>query len=194
MRPPATELRSLGISHASREAPAPPAQPRPLGLTDSHPVGLGVRRPDMTLHWVATDLKIVFVSSGLPRRSGMATFSADLMAAVKAADPRVTCLVAAIDEPNEGRRYGGEVRWRIRQGDALLQVPGFDCAQQFVADRVAARARCQRLSLDRLDRRGKDGIAEHALDPAREVMTPCVMQNNLRVEVAELMVKLRPVS
>jgi hypothetical protein len=121
MRPPATELRSLGISHASREAPAPPAQPRPLGLTDSHPVGLGVRRPDMTLHWVATDLKIVFVSSGLPRRSGMATFSADLMAAVKAADPRVTCLVAAIDEPNEGRRYGGEVRWRIRQGDALLQ-------------------------------------------------------------------------
>jgi hypothetical protein len=90
----------------------------------------------MTLHWVATDLKIVFVSSGLPRRCGMATFSADLMAAVKAADPRVTCLVAAIDEPNEGRRYGGEVRWRIRQGDALLQVPGFDCAQQFVADQL----------------------------------------------------------
>ena len=40
------------------------------------------------------------------------------MAAVKAADPRITCHVAAIDEPNEVRRYGGEVRWRIRQGDA----------------------------------------------------------------------------
>jgi len=40
------------------------------------------------------------------------------MAAVKAADPRVTCRIAAIDEPNAIRLYGDEVRWRIRQGDA----------------------------------------------------------------------------
>jgi hypothetical protein len=40
------------------------------------------------------------------------------MAAVKAADPQVTCRVAAIDEPNAVRVYGGDVRWRIRQGDA----------------------------------------------------------------------------
>ena len=40
------------------------------------------------------------------------------MAAVKGAEPRVKCRVAAIDEPNEVRLYGGEVRWRIRQGDA----------------------------------------------------------------------------
>ena len=64
------------------------------------------------------DLRIVFVSSNLPRRCGIATFSADLMAAVKAADPRVRCRVAAIDEPNAARPYGGEVRWRIRQGEA----------------------------------------------------------------------------
>jgi glycosyltransferase involved in cell wall biosynthesis len=72
----------------------------------------------VTLHGLATDFKIVFVSSSLPRRCGIATFSADLMAAVKAADRRVACRVAAIDEPNEIRQYGGEVRWRIRQGDA----------------------------------------------------------------------------
>lgn len=60
---------------------------------------------------------IVFVSSQLPRRCGIATFSADLMAAVKAADPRVKLRVAAIDEPNEARPYAGNVRWRIRQGD-----------------------------------------------------------------------------
>jgi glycosyltransferase involved in cell wall biosynthesis len=64
------------------------------------------------------DLRIVFVTSNLPRRCGIATFSADLMAAVKAADPRVRCRVAAIDEPNAARPYGGEVRWRIRQGEA----------------------------------------------------------------------------
>lgn len=40
------------------------------------------------------------------------------MAAVKAADPSIACRVAAIDEPNEVRPYGGEVRWRIRQGHA----------------------------------------------------------------------------
>src|SRR5256714_4892533 len=67
---------------------------------------------------VRDDLKVVFVSSNLPRRCGIATFSADLMAAVKAADPQVKFRVAAIDEPNEVRPYGGEVRWRIRQGDA----------------------------------------------------------------------------
>jgi glycosyltransferase involved in cell wall biosynthesis len=39
------------------------------------------------------------------------------MAAVKAAEPRVTCSVAAIDEPNENRLYGDEVRWRIKQGN-----------------------------------------------------------------------------
>ena len=71
----------------------------------------------LTDHYVASGLRIVFVSSQLPRRCGIATFSADLMAAVKAADPRVKLRVAAIDEPNEVRPYGGNVRWRIRQGD-----------------------------------------------------------------------------
>ncbi|TMG39691.1 MAG: hypothetical protein E6H94_05025 [Chloroflexi bacterium] len=39
------------------------------------------------------------------------------MAAVKAADPAVRCIAAAIDEPNATHAYGPEVRWRIRQGD-----------------------------------------------------------------------------
>jgi len=79
---------------------------------------LGLRRHDVTVPGIPPDLKIAFVSSNLPRRCGIATFSADLMAAVKAADPGVTCSVAAIDEPSETRLYGDEVRWRIRQGDA----------------------------------------------------------------------------
>ncbi|HZQ49426.1 MAG TPA: glycosyltransferase family 4 protein [Candidatus Dormibacteraeota bacterium] len=63
-------------------------------------------------------LKIVFVSSNLPRRCGIATFSADLMHAVKAAGSGISCRVAAIDESVEVRPYGPEVRWRIRQGEA----------------------------------------------------------------------------
>ena len=118
MRPTATELRSIEILRSSREPAAPPERQGSSVLSDSHPLDLGVRRPDVTQHAPTTDLKIVFVSSNLPRRCGIATFSADLMAAIKAADPHVTCLIAAIDEPETVRPYGGEVRWRIRQGDA----------------------------------------------------------------------------
>jgi glycosyltransferase involved in cell wall biosynthesis len=60
-------------------------------------------------------MRITFVSSSVPRRCGIATFTADVMAAVKAADPTVRCSVVAIDEPNSARAYGPEVKLRIRQ-------------------------------------------------------------------------------
>jgi glycosyltransferase involved in cell wall biosynthesis len=62
-------------------------------------------------------MRIAFVSSSVPRRCGIATFTADVMAAVKAADPTVRCSVVAIDEPNSARAYGPEVKLRIRQRD-----------------------------------------------------------------------------
>src|SRR4030088_3093272 len=62
-------------------------------------------------------MKIAFVSSSMPRRCGIATFTADIMAAVKAADPTVRCSVVAIDEPNSARAYGPEGKARIRQRD-----------------------------------------------------------------------------
>lgn len=60
-------------------------------------------------------MRVAFVSSSVPRRCGIATFTADIMAAVKAADPTVRCSVVAIDEPNSARAYGTEVKARIRQ-------------------------------------------------------------------------------
>ncbi|HKW77592.1 MAG TPA: glycosyltransferase [Candidatus Limnocylindria bacterium] len=62
-------------------------------------------------------MRIAFVASAIPRRCGIATFTADLMAAVKAADPTVRSLQVAIDEPDAARAYGPDVRWRIRQED-----------------------------------------------------------------------------
>src|SRR5258708_18408764 len=61
-------------------------------------------------------MRIAFVASSLPRRCGIATFTSDLMAATRAAEPDLTTWVAAIDEPNVVRPYGPEARWRIRQG------------------------------------------------------------------------------
>jgi len=63
-------------------------------------------------------MRIAFVASSVPRRCGIATFTADLLAAVKAADPTVRVLAAAIDEPGAARAYGPDVRWRIRQEEA----------------------------------------------------------------------------
>jgi predicted GH43/DUF377 family glycosyl hydrolase/glycosyltransferase involved in cell wall biosynthesis len=62
-------------------------------------------------------LRIAFVSSAVPRRCGIATFTSDLVAAVRATDSTVTCHIAAIEEPSMLRPYRSEVRWRIRQGD-----------------------------------------------------------------------------
>ena len=63
-------------------------------------------------------MRIAFVSTSIPRRCGIATFTADVMAAVKAADPTVRCSVVAIDEPNSARAYGPDVKARIRQREA----------------------------------------------------------------------------
>jgi glycosyltransferase involved in cell wall biosynthesis len=61
-------------------------------------------------------MRIAFVSTYPPRRCGIATFTADLINAVREADPSTQCRVAAIDERNSVRAYGSEVRWRIKQG------------------------------------------------------------------------------
>ncbi len=62
-------------------------------------------------------MRVAFVASAVPRRCGIATFTSDLMNAVKTADPTARVVQAAIDEPNAARAYGPEVRWRIRQED-----------------------------------------------------------------------------
>ncbi|MGH2489925.1 MAG: glycosyltransferase family 4 protein [Candidatus Limnocylindria bacterium] len=75
-------------------------------------------------------MRIAFVASSVPRRCGIATFTADLAAAVKTADPTVRIFAAAIDEPGAARPYGPDVRWRIRQEesntyrDAALAISG----------------------------------------------------------------------
>jgi glycosyltransferase involved in cell wall biosynthesis len=62
-------------------------------------------------------MRIAFVASAMPRRCGIATFTGDLVAALKAADPTARIQQVAIDEPSAARAYGPEVRWRIQQED-----------------------------------------------------------------------------
>ncbi len=75
-------------------------------------------------------MRIAFVASAMPRRCGIATFTGDLVAAVKSADPTSRIHQVAIDEPSAARAYGPEVRWRIQQEDpesyraAALEING----------------------------------------------------------------------
>ncbi|HET7700475.1 MAG TPA: glycosyltransferase family 4 protein [Candidatus Limnocylindria bacterium] len=83
----------------------------------SHDYRVVLRPSDRPVDQDDRGLRVAFVASAVPRRCGIATFTADLVAAVKAAHPGVRASQAAIDEPGTARAYGPEVRWRIRQDD-----------------------------------------------------------------------------
>ena len=81
-------------------------------------------------------MRIAFVSSAVPRRCGIATFSGDLIAAVRASDPAFVCRVAAIEEPAVRHPYSSDVRWRIRQGDAETYRAAAQAINESNADAV----------------------------------------------------------
>src|SRR6478672_13535086 len=84
-------------------------------------------------------MRIAFVSTYPPRRCGIATFTADMMAAVREADPKTQSRVAAIDERSSVRAYGSEVRWRIRQGSAMPYRAAAHAIDRSTADIVCVQ-------------------------------------------------------
>ncbi|MGE5226738.1 MAG: glycosyltransferase [Planctomycetaceae bacterium] len=84
-------------------------------------------------------MRIAFVSTYPPRRCGIATFTSDLIGAVRQADPRTQCRIAAIDERNTARAYGSEVRWRIRQGTSDGYVAAARAINESTADVVCVQ-------------------------------------------------------
>lgn len=60
-------------------------------------------------------MKIAIVSSWLPRECGIATFSRDVAGSLKESDEKTEISICALQEPgSEGRKYGPEVKWKIR--------------------------------------------------------------------------------
>ena len=84
-------------------------------------------------------MRIAFVSTYPPRRCGIATFTTDLIQAIRRADSHTQCRIAAIDERNTARAYGNEVRWRIRQGTADPYVAAAKAIDASTADVVCVQ-------------------------------------------------------
>jgi glycosyltransferase involved in cell wall biosynthesis len=73
--------------------------------------------------------KIAFIGNHLPRRCGIATFTADLNAAVSAEAPAIETMVVAMNDPGETHHYPAQVRFAIAEGE----VAGYRRAAQFLS-------------------------------------------------------------
>jgi hypothetical protein len=58
---------------------------------------------------------IALIGSYLPRKCGIATFTADLAAAILANDPNIDCSIVAMNDRPEGYEYPPTVRFQIGQ-------------------------------------------------------------------------------
>jgi glycosyltransferase involved in cell wall biosynthesis len=65
---------------------------------------------------VEADLRIAFLGTYPPRRCGIATFTRDLAAGMRAADESVRPLAVAVTDPGGDYEYPDEVEYEIRQG------------------------------------------------------------------------------
>ncbi len=61
--------------------------------------------------------KVAFIGTYVPRRCGIATFTADLRNAVAQEAPELDCLVVALNDTPEGYAYPEEVRFEVAQNN-----------------------------------------------------------------------------
>ncbi len=62
--------------------------------------------------------RVVLIGSFPPRRCGIATFTCDVLDALKAAAPSLDCSVVAMTDEGGGYDYGAEVMFQVRQNNA----------------------------------------------------------------------------
>ncbi len=70
--------------------------------------------------------KIAFVADYLPRKCGIATFTADLLSAVAAAYPKSRCLSVAVNDQKAGYEYPEVVRFEIDEQDVSSYLRAAD--------------------------------------------------------------------
>lgn len=103
--------------HDGISAPGPwrPADSSLLGAELSAPIDLPV--PPRCMPSSSVIRKVAFLGDYLPRKCGIATFTADLRHAVVTEFPAVQCLVVPVNDVADGYNYPAEVRFEIAEQD-----------------------------------------------------------------------------
>src|SRR5215469_4510742 len=70
--------------------------------------------------------KIAFLGDYLPRKCGIATFTADLLAAVSAEQPGIECFSVPVNDVKGGYEYPTEVRFEIEEQDLASYLRAAD--------------------------------------------------------------------
>ena len=70
--------------------------------------------------------KIAFLGDYMPRKCGIATFTADLRAAVAADQPRTDCFSVPVNDLKGGYEYPAEVRFEIEEQDLASYLRAAD--------------------------------------------------------------------
>ncbi len=73
--------------------------------------------------------KVAFLGTHLPRRCGIATFTADLSATIAQSSPAVESMVVAMNDPGKTYAYPPNVRFEIAEGE----LAGYRRAAQFIS-------------------------------------------------------------
>ncbi|MCL4508338.1 MAG: glycosyltransferase family 4 protein [Chloroflexi bacterium] len=68
------------------------------------------------------EFKVGWMSTFLPRRCGLATFTGDLVAAVRSSHPNSTHVVAALEEPGASYSYGPAVKITVTEGNVKSYI------------------------------------------------------------------------
>src|ERR1017187_2128393 len=70
--------------------------------------------------------KIAFVGDHLPRKCGIATFTANLLEAVQTAHPYSQCLAVSVNDTQGGYEYPDVVRFEIEEQDVSSYLRAAD--------------------------------------------------------------------
>ena len=79
--------------------------------------------------------RVAFLSTYPPRLCGIATFAANLHAAIAGADPELECLALAMSDGTVAEAYPPEVR---------LEIPEADAGAYRARGRLSRRRQCRR--------------------------------------------------